>query len=545
MAWAAAGVALAAACARQGAPPGGPEDRRPPVVVTTRPDTYDVVDRDLETAVFVFDERVSERVAGGTMDDAVLVSPRTGEVSVDHDGDRLEVFLAGGYQAGRVYRVTLLPVLSDLFGNQMRDPFELVFSTGGELVPSAVAGLAWDRVTGQGVEGLEVVARDTRDSTLYVARTDTAGIYALRYLPPGPYYVTAFQDRDRDGEVDPMEPQGGQLLQVSGPDTVVASFGVLQPDTTPAVLTSAELLDSQTVVIRFDEPLDPRSTPTSGNVGLTAVAVDDSMEVRRGPEGEVILDESIPAPQVRAVFHPAGYRAWLLGVRDSLARLDSLDRAGARDARQLGETARADSLEARTPRPLPPELPRLQGRAARSPGGGGEAPEGPPPVPTGPDGQPLPDPRMVVRVDRPLELERPYQVAATGVVNVARVPLGAGTALVVRVPPPPPDTATDSLAVDSLALDSLGGDSAGAVPDSSAVRPDTVGTGSASDTLPPPDTLARAGAEAPAGEGGAGGAADAAPSVWTGAGRGWLDPPRRPDPPGAPTRGTPAAPVVP
>ena len=174
------------------------------MVVTTRPDTFAVVeDERLNTVRFSFDERISERVSGGDLSDAVLVSPRTGEVRVSHTRGALEVSLAGGFEPGRVYRVTLLPVVSDLFGNQMRDPFELVFSTGGELVPSAVAGIAWDRVSGRGVDGLRVRAMDTRDSTVYLARTDTAGVYAFRYLPPGPYHIVAHQDQNRNGQVDP------------------------------------------------------------------------------------------------------------------------------------------------------------------------------------------------------------------------------------------------------------------------------------------------------------------------------------------------------
>ena len=152
---AAGSTGLAGACARQGSPPGGPEDRRPPVVVTTSPEPFEVLTEPFRGPVrFRFDERVSERVSGGTLDDAVLVSPRTGAVRARHGRQDISVDIAGGFKPGLVYRVTLQPVIRDLFNNQMRDPFEFVFSTGGEFTASAVAGLVWDRTTGEGIRDL-------------------------------------------------------------------------------------------------------------------------------------------------------------------------------------------------------------------------------------------------------------------------------------------------------------------------------------------------------------------------------------------------------
>jgi hypothetical protein len=462
-------------------------------VITTRPDTYEIVERDLETVLFVFDERISERPTRGTLDDAVLVSPRTGEVDVDHGRDGLEVFLAGGFEEGRVYRVTLLPVISDLFGNTLRDPFELVFSTGPELVPSAVAGLAWDRVTGRGIEGLVVLAVDPRDSTVYQARTDTAGIYAFRYLPPGPYQVTAFQDRNADEAVDPMEPQGERLVQVTGADTLVAEIGVLQPDTTPSVVTAVEALGPRTVTLRFDDPVDPLWDPAPGNVGLDRVLQDDSAEIVRDDEGEVQVDEDAPAPAVVEVLHPWEYAAWAWRARDSLAALDSLDRARARELREAGDTARADSLVATTPRPRPPAIPGTGAGRGRPTGGGAgaEGEEGPPQPERGPDGRPLPSQRLVVRLDGELVQNRAYQVTATGVRNVAGIPLGGGTGVVVRQPPPAPDTAADTLAADTTIAEPGADEGApGATAPAAEPRPDTIPDEPPDTAAPSPDTAA-------------------------------------------------------
>ena len=79
---AALGIVLASSCAQQGAPPGGPEDLRPPIVIRTVPDTFELL-RTLDGSIrFEFDERISERPSSGTFDNAVIISPRTGELIV-------------------------------------------------------------------------------------------------------------------------------------------------------------------------------------------------------------------------------------------------------------------------------------------------------------------------------------------------------------------------------------------------------------------------------------------------------------------------------
>jgi len=181
---------------------------------------------------FEFDERISERSSSGTLDNAVIISPRSGELVVGHDSRSLTIELVGGFRPDLVYRVTLLPVVRDLFGNQMRDPFELIFSTGGETIPTTLAGIAWDRITGSGVNDYQVWATSLDDdSIVHVAVTDNQGVYAFRYIPGASYEITAFDDRNADGVLDMMEIQGSRRLSIENGDTVFLDFPVLQPDT--------------------------------------------------------------------------------------------------------------------------------------------------------------------------------------------------------------------------------------------------------------------------------------------------------------------------
>ena len=196
-------------CANQGAPTGGPRDLTGPQVVETFPDTFAVLAAFDDEIRIVFDERISERGVQGTLDGAVIISPESGEVSVRHSGRALRVTMAGGFRPDEVYRVTVQPVVQDLFSNEMADAFEFIFSTGAEMTPTVLAGSIVDRITGERAEGARVAARlerppggeesDDQVVPTHVAITDSSGVYAFRYVPSGRYEITAFMDQNRNG----------------------------------------------------------------------------------------------------------------------------------------------------------------------------------------------------------------------------------------------------------------------------------------------------------------------------------------------------------
>ncbi len=409
--WAVAVLLTVIGCARQSAPPGGPPDARPPVVVSTVPENLASVP-DFEGPVrFEFDERISEQAGGGALDAAVAISPRTGAVSVSHGRRSLEVDLEGGFRAGVVYRVTLQPVVRDMFGNTLRDPFELVFDTGADPEETAVAGEVWDRVTGRGLSDVAVHAIGA-DSLVYVATSGDGGIYALRYVPSGSYALTAFQDQDADGTPDASEIQGATDFELAAGDTVFVDVPVMAADTTAPVLLAAEILDSVTVAVRFDDYVDPAS-----DLGAARFAL-------RSPGGVAV--------GVDAAFHAADWVQRVDAARDSLARSDSIARADS--------IARGDTLPIE---PVPEaggvpdasiqldsaDLLALPDSVAVGTFASVERPRrrGPPDLPGGAiqgleaaraRGRVLPGRRIVLVLDGVLAPEETYEVETEGVVNL-------------------------------------------------------------------------------------------------------------------------------
>jgi hypothetical protein len=421
-------VALAG-CARQSAPPGGPPDSRPPGVIATVPEAFADVPGFRGPIRFEFDERISEQVGGGGLDDAVTVSPYTGEVRVSHGRRSLSVEVGGGFRDGVVYRVTLLPVVRDMFGNTLRDPFELVFTTGAEPEATAVAGEIWDRVTGRGVADLTLHAVGA-DSLVHLAASGDGGIYAFRYLPGGTYTLTAFQDVNRDREVGPNEVQGSVDFTVASGDTLFVDVPVLLPDTSAAVLLGAEVLDSVTVMARFDDFLDPTAS------------LDDVEIIVQDTLGNAV------GVGVAARYHEVAYMEYAATVSDSLTRADSIARAEAPPvidtpgaaAPPPDTLAAPDTLAVPDSVTAPAQPPGAQPRAQA-------VRRGPPPLPgpaiAGVDaargrGRTLPGRRIVLVLDRPLEPGVPHEVVVRGVVNVNGVGGGGGEGRFMRALPAEP-----------------------------------------------------------------------------------------------------------
>ena len=423
------------ACARPSSPPGGPRDGTGPQVVETVPDTFAVVEAFDDAIRITFDERISERASTGSLEGAVQISPESGEIQVRHGSRDLEITMEGGFRSGLVYRVTVLPVVRDLFQNVMADAFEFVFSTGAEMTPNAMAGTIFDRLTERVVEGARVTARiggpgdrEGDDGVpTHVAITDTGGVYAFRYMPSGEYVLTAFVDQNRNREADDFEQIGTGFQSLGQSDTVFADLSLLRPDTSAAVLASADVVDSLTLTVRFDDFLDP-------DFALTGVSAS-------------LASDSVDTPAVVEILQERDYLVRMEALEDSLRTLDSIRAERlileADSLRNAGDSAAAAELETG----------ELQLRS-RSP-----ARRRPDPA------RDLPKQVLYLLLGDTLIVDQPYELTVGGVTNINGIGGGGGSTEILRVAP----EVDSSLVADSIPP----GD--GEPPEPDTLRPDTSG----------------------------------------------------------------------
>lgn len=436
---AAAATAIFASCARESAPSGGPVDRRPPVIVAVEPDTFARIEAGGGSIRIQFDEAISENPSGGTLAQSVQISPRTGEVEVRHKGNALEVSIDGGFQPGVVYRVTVLPVIADRFQNGMLDPFEWVFSTGPDFEPNAVAGEVWDRITGEPVPAMDVFAVGA-DSVRYVAKTDSLGLFVMRFLPQAEYALRSYDDRNLNDEPDVFELQGtGESLRLGAADTLFTSFWVMIPDTTAPQLAQGAKIDSTTLRLTFDDPLDPEQSLEGAVRGM--------------------YRDSADTPGVLRVLHEWEYEVWADSVAEARAETAAAE-AAAQAAAAAVEAAAAGEPPADPP---PAGGERPPGAPGAGPGGAGvEEAE------FLPDGQRIPERSIVLLLRGPIEGGDLYTVLLGPLGNISGIVADESEGR-FRLPADPRPPAPDTTAVQDTA----------AVPDTAAARvpPDTVRSG--------------------------------------------------------------------
>ncbi|HJR17342.1 MAG TPA: Ig-like domain-containing protein [Gemmatimonadales bacterium] len=377
------------ACARIEPPPGGPPDPEPPRLVATRPDSFQRLTRFNGVAEFQFDEVVSEggspnRGEGtGGLEKLVILSPSTQVPEVDWRRSRITVRPREGWQANRVYRVELLPGVTDLRSNRSDAGAVITFSTGAPRPQTILTGQVLDWSTSRPAPGALVIASLLPDSLPYRGVADSNGRFSLGPLPQGNYNVSGVLDQDGDHSQDPREAYGSARVP-SGKGSAGELWAFVH-DTTPPRIQTVTADDSLKATITFSQKLDPRQR--LGTKDVTLRLLPDSTAV---PVSSILpqpVDDSL-------------YAAKTPVVRDSAPALDSL--------------ARPDTNR----RARRPQAPRRPGVAA------GPKPSRPP----------LYD-RLVLRVPKPWRPGSRLVVEVRGVRNVTGV--AANTTGVLAVPEPP------------------------------------------------------------------------------------------------------------
>jgi hypothetical protein len=403
------------ACARMEPPPGGPPDAAPPQLVRVSPDSFATLpdfDGDVE---FLFDEVISEGgspsqgTGTGDLEKLVILSPTTDFPQVRWRRNRITVRPDEGWQRDRVYRVQLLPGVTDLRRNRSREGALVTFTTGAPRPEKTFQGTVVDWTSARPAPAALVVALQLPDSLPYRGLADSSGHFSLGPLPEGEYLVSGVLDENSNRLADPREAFDSLRVAPAGRDSALELWAFVH-DTTPPRIRAVTPVDSLSARVEFTQSLDPRQ-----RLQLSAVRVSllpDSTAVRIG--------SLLPRP-----------------LDDSLHRKPAAEPDSA-----ATDTARADTTARRPPtvpgarpRPRRPEAAKLTGRPALSD-------------------------QMILRPVAPWRPGARYVVEIRGVRNVTGVAGDVVGTLVVPEPPP-----RDSLAAPGDSLKPPG-DTTGAATDS-------------------------------------------------------------------------------
>lgn len=394
----AAALAFVAACASAGAPPGGPEDHSPPQILAISPDSG-ATNVNIKQVQFTFDEVVSDRPAGvaGNLDQIFLISPRNGAAQVSWRRSKITVKPRNGFRPNTAYRVTLLPGLVDLRGNIRREATTILFSTGPTFPPFSIRGQVFDWAAQRIANGAYIEAISLKDTSLvYLTATDTAGIFDVGPLDPGKYLVRALMDQNSNRVVDRNEKWDTTTVDVTTFRPNI-ELDAIERDSVPPSIDNVTLIDSVSLRVTFDKPIDP-ALPLQPALIRLQRADSSQVEVTR-VEWQAAFERSRAA-------------------RDSARRADSL-------------RTRVDTTRPQPPPAAAPALPL------------GTRPPPPPPKPKSPP----PERGIVITVSptTPLHPSTTYKVTALGFRNLVGNSTTVSRTFTTAKPPPPPpprDTTT-------------------------------------------------------------------------------------------------------
>ena len=383
-------LALAAGCASASPPPGGPEDHAPPRLLKVTPDS-NAVNVTPGAVTFQFDETINDRGSGPQeLDNYFLVSPSDGAPRINWHRSRIDVRPRHDFRPNTAYTITLLPGLTDLRNNVMKSGATVIFSTGAEIPPHRITGIAFDWQAERPAQRALLQAV-TPDSQVYLAQSDSVGRFSLGPLPAGSYLVRAIIDQNGNRGLDRNEAY--DTAHVTVPLAAPIELRTAIRDTLPPRILTVTLADSVTLRVTFDRMLSVSGPPPASAFRLAGA-------------------DSVAIP-ILAVLTP----------RDEVARVKAAQQAATDSVR------RADSLAGKQA-PAPPATP-APARGARAPILL--------PTPT----IPPPPTNVALKLAKPLALNTLYRLRVTDAKALSgRVQSSERSFTTPK--PPPPKTAADS-----------------------------------------------------------------------------------------------------
>lgn len=257
------------ACASPGTPPGGPVDTQAPKIVRIAPDSAKtgVTPREV---IFQFDEVVNERPSGAPSLSALfLISPRNGETQADWHRSEVAVRPRHGFKRNTTYTINLLPGLSDLRGNTRNTGATTVFSTGPTIAAGRIAGTLFNWAEGRTIQRGLIEARPVGDTaTVYLAASDSVGMFVVRNVPPGTYNLRGISDDNSNHALDPREAFDTSIVNLT--DSANVELLAYVHDSIGARLSSVNVRDSSTLELIFDNPISVTAPVTLASVRVRA-----------------------------------------------------------------------------------------------------------------------------------------------------------------------------------------------------------------------------------------------------------------------------------
>jgi hypothetical protein len=324
--------------------------------MATRPESLSSFRVFRGVAEFQFDEVISE---GGTpnrgegtggLEKLVILSPTTRVPEVSWKRNRITVRPQEGWRPNRVYRVQLLPGVSDLRNNRSPEGAVITFTTGAPRPQLTLQGQIVDWSTARPATNGLIIATLLPDSLPYRGVADSSGRFSLGPLPGGDYLVTGVLDQNQDNRQDSRE--AFATARVSRGKSDVGELWAFVHDTNPPRIQTVTVDDSVSATVTFSQKLDPRQRLSPRDVRLRLLP--DSVPVAVASILPKPVDDSLNR---KATPADTGVTEDTLGITDTTrvrGRLAPRVHGAAPSQPLTSRPALFDALTLRVPRPWAP-----------------------------------------------------------------------------------------------------------------------------------------------------------------------------------------------
>jgi Big-like domain-containing protein len=307
-------------------------------------------------AEFQFDEVISEGGAPnrgegtGGLEKLVILSPTNRVPEVSWKRSRITVRPKEGWRPNRVYRIQLLPGVTDLRNNRSPEGTVLTFTTGAPKPQLTLQGEVVDWSTARPAANALVIATFLPDSLPYRGVADSSGRFSLGPLPSGDYLVTGVLDQNQDNRQDSREAFGTARVPRGKSD--VGELWAFVHDTNPPRIQTVTVDDSVSATVTFSQKLDPRQRLSPRDVRLRLLP--DSVPVTVASILPKPVDDSLNR---KATPADTGLTEDTLGVADTARagrRLEPGVRGRVPNEPLTSRPPLFDRLTLRVPRPWAP-----------------------------------------------------------------------------------------------------------------------------------------------------------------------------------------------
>ncbi|MGI6479175.1 MAG: Ig-like domain-containing protein [Salinivirgaceae bacterium] len=188
-------------CAKEMAPTGGPKDTYAPEVKKASP-KFNSLHFDSKKISITFNEFLSLRDASQKV---TISPPLNKKPEVRLKGKTVIVELNDTLRPNTTYNINFRDAIRDYTEGNIKDNFQYVFSTGGEIDTIFISGVVKNAATGLPVENVQVGLYDNiydsvvaKEKPLYYSITNKAGEFTINNIKKGEYKIFALSDIAND-----------------------------------------------------------------------------------------------------------------------------------------------------------------------------------------------------------------------------------------------------------------------------------------------------------------------------------------------------------